>query len=177
MKTNYNRLFRKFILKSGILLILFLVLISIASATVSNTNPLCLKLSRNLFQGMSDERKEGELFKLQAYLYERGLLSVRPTGYFGHLTKQAVRNLQVSSNLPPTGFVGALTRNTIYKDSCALLRICPDRIVDGPGMPAIPIGGWETEYWYRGKPYLKDSLDITWMKSNCVLPKPESRPM
>lgn len=46
---------------------------------------------------------------LQERLYELGYLNIRPTGYFGQTTVDAVKRFQNSQDLPPTGIVDAQT--------------------------------------------------------------------
>lgn len=51
--------------------------------------------------------------ELQEFLADKGFLSSSPSGFFGLLTLKAVKAYQTSKNLPPTGFVGSMTRQSI----------------------------------------------------------------
>jgi polysaccharide biosynthesis protein PslG len=56
----------------------------------------------------------GDVFSLQALLTADGLFTeVKPTGYFGQLTADAVAAWQKSAGLPATGYFGPLTRAEI----------------------------------------------------------------
>lgn len=55
----------------------------------------------------------GQVMELQDFLFGKGFLSVKPTGYFYYMTLQAVKLYQSSVGLPSTGFVGPLTRASI----------------------------------------------------------------
>ncbi len=70
-----------------------------------------LKLTKNLYKGLSDE----EVKKLQGFLkqyvevYPEGLV----TGYYGPLTEKAVKKFQEKYDIPTTGLVGPMTREKI----------------------------------------------------------------
>ena len=70
-----------------------------------------LKLTKNLYKGLSDE----EVKKLQGFLkqyaevYPEGLV----TGYYGPLTEKAVKKFQEQHDIPATGLVGPMTRDKI----------------------------------------------------------------
>lgn len=66
----------------------------------------------NLKYGQSGMR----VYELQEFLIDKGLLNSTPTGFFGLLTFKAVKNYQSKLSLPPTGFVGPLTRTEINKE-------------------------------------------------------------
>lgn len=48
--------------------------------------------------------------ELQDLLVEGGYLHVNPTGFFGLLTLQAVKDFQTANNVPSTGYFGVLSR-------------------------------------------------------------------
>lgn len=51
--------------------------------------------------------------EVQNYLYQLDYLRVKPTGYFGKLTKAAVIAFQIDHNLAVDGIVGPMTINTL----------------------------------------------------------------
>ncbi len=67
----------------------------------------------------NDVSKKEEIRKLQGFLINQGVLNIKePTGYFGPITKEAVKKLQRALDLPQAGVVGPLTRakiNTIIE--------------------------------------------------------------
>jgi peptidoglycan hydrolase-like protein with peptidoglycan-binding domain len=77
------------------------------TATSSKSSYL---FTQNLQYGMSDDA----VFKLQEKLIAHGMLSIIiPTGWFGPLTLKAVKIFQEQNEIPPTGFVGAMTRASL----------------------------------------------------------------
>jgi len=72
--------------------------------------------SKNLQLGNRDNQGKDDVYKLQSCLKSLGYLSVNPTGFFGNLTLNAIKNFQRSKLLPVTGFFGPLTRNAILND-------------------------------------------------------------
>src|SRR4051812_9576353 len=77
--------------------------VSTASAATSTT------FARNLTVGNTGS----DVTALQGILNEQGYLSVSPTGYFGALTKAAVKAWQAVAGLPATGYFGPLSRAAI----------------------------------------------------------------
>lgn len=63
--------------------------------------------------------QEGDVWQLQQYLHQLGLLSVEPTGYFGSMTEAAVRQFQAQNNLVADGSVGPLTSASLVKVATA----------------------------------------------------------
>lgn len=51
--------------------------------------------------------------EVQSYLYQLGYLKVKPTGYYGKLTKAAVIAFQIEHNLAVDGIVGVMTMSTL----------------------------------------------------------------
>lgn len=74
----------------------------------------CLDLMQDLRYRSTGTAVSG----LQDYLQASGHLNSEPTGYFGLLTLQAVKNFQSSQSISPTGFVGPLTRAKIKTLTC-----------------------------------------------------------
>ena len=54
-----------------------------------------------------------DVTKLQTLLIERGFMSGSATGYFGVQTLKAVKDLQKTYSITPTGFLGPLTRTAL----------------------------------------------------------------
>ena len=78
------------------------------------SNASCVDLSTNLFRG-----KEGEsVIKLQNFLEMKGLLIEKDRGFYGDNTISAVKDYQMSKDLPVTGMVYETTRLAIKLDSC-----------------------------------------------------------
>ena len=93
----------------------------------SNTG-YCTNLTRNLSYGSRDASTGGEVTQLQSFLVSQnypGGGSWMVTGYFGGATQQAVRNFQVSQNLPVTGSVDSQTRTSIQSVSCGSAYYSP----------------------------------------------------
>jgi hypothetical protein len=65
--------------------------------------------SRNLFLGMYGK----DVLALQQVLIEQGYLSSNATGYFGTMTREAVKKYQSMHNIIPTGIVGKMTRGSL----------------------------------------------------------------
>ncbi|MDO8552367.1 MAG: peptidoglycan-binding domain-containing protein [bacterium] len=84
----------------------------------------CVSLQHDLRVGSRDRYTDGEVSILQAFLQSNdssvGLpyLSSAPTGYFGPMTKFAVKQFQRDSGLPSTGLVRELTRGEIEALTC-----------------------------------------------------------
>lgn len=83
-----------------------------------------IDLSNNMRVRSADVNFNGEVTKLQKFLYEKKLLSIAPTGYFGSMTKAAVVKFQMSVGLDGTGYVGPYTRAAIKA-----MNICDDENV------------------------------------------------
>ena len=105
--------------KIYVLLLLGICLSSVeVFATAQNTSSSCLLLTSTLRVGSRDSTTQGQVSKLQQFLKDRGHLSDAPTGYFGVLTKNAVRSFQKERALETVGFVGPATRLVIKSMSC-----------------------------------------------------------
>ena len=76
---------------------------------VTANNSTSVSLIQNLFLGS----RGSQVILLQTMLVRDGYLSVSPTGYFGPLTFQAVRNFQRDHGVIATGYVGPITRNIL----------------------------------------------------------------
>lgn len=78
----------------------------------------CISINKNLQIGNYDN-KDKPVTQLQKFLYLNGYLKTNPTGYFGPLTRSAVKSFQLKEGLPSTGYVGEMTRLKIKNSSCA----------------------------------------------------------
>lgn len=89
-------------------------------ADVDTQNPqgACLDLQNNLRYRMRDIETSDDILSLQDFLQANGYLNTEPTGFFGVLTLQAVKNFQQANGISPTGFVGPITRAKIKALSC-----------------------------------------------------------
>jgi hypothetical protein len=93
--------------------------ISTNTQIVQNNNDLiCVDLTYDLFQGLSDRANDKSVTKLQTYLYKSGYLKVNPNGNFGPSTFNAVKSYQLANNINGTGRVGPITRKLIRDNSC-----------------------------------------------------------
>jgi peptidoglycan hydrolase-like protein with peptidoglycan-binding domain len=102
---------------SVIFLALLFVTLGVFDARVSNASE-CISLTSNLSQGMSDSATSNQVTKLQSFLNSFNYLDNSPSGYFGPLTKQAVKDLQSVNGIEATGFVGPITRERIARTTC-----------------------------------------------------------
>jgi hypothetical protein len=76
----------------------------------ANVAPVsCVAVSGNLTVGS----RGAQVTTLQNFLSDGGFYSSNARGYFGSITKKAVKAFQKSSGVPATGFVGAMTRQKI----------------------------------------------------------------
>jgi hypothetical protein len=66
----------------------------------------------------NDKNSNGEVTKLQNYLYANGYLKVKGNGNYGPATVQAVKDFQKVNNLIVTGVVGEVSRNKINEGAC-----------------------------------------------------------
>lgn len=85
----------------------------------------CVIIRNNLKYRDRDAQKNGEVSTLQDYLQSQidpdrntPYLNSEPTGYFGLLTVQAVKDFQKDNGIEPTGYVGSITKLKIRTLSC-----------------------------------------------------------
>ncbi len=87
--------------------------------SVANYAVSCLNLNNNLYKGLFDSNTGGEVSMLQAYMISQNYLPIAaPSGYYGALTVQAVKQYQIAHGLPSDGIVGVSTRQSIQNISC-----------------------------------------------------------
>lgn len=86
------------------------LLLSISYASASS----CIDLQNNFTKG----EESAEVLTLQNFLFEKGLLTAEPNGYFGPMTLQSVKKYQDSASIPDNGDVLTLTRQAIKKETC-----------------------------------------------------------
>jgi hypothetical protein len=82
------------------------------------TTPTVLGESRFkfLYNLRYNSRRDPDVTELHKVLIAAGYLRIaKPTGWFGPLTFAAVRQYQAAHGVPPTGFVGVLTRHELNK--------------------------------------------------------------
>lgn len=70
---------------------------------------VCSYMLRNLDSGAEGE----DVLALQEFLHENGLLGVKPTGYFGYLTSDAVKKWQEKEGIEKAGAFGPLSRERL----------------------------------------------------------------
>jgi peptidoglycan hydrolase-like protein with peptidoglycan-binding domain len=62
-------------------------------------------------------RLDPDVTELHKFLIAKGLLQIKaPTGWFGPLTRAAVKKYQKAKQLPETGVVGDMTRNALNQE-------------------------------------------------------------
>ena len=81
----------------------------------------CKAFVKMLQRGHRDrlDQDDDDVTALQQVLWDRGHLSVSPTGNFGPLTEEALKKFQSANGLAPVGFAGPLTRALLFKFRCA----------------------------------------------------------
>jgi len=122
--------------------------------------PGCVMFSRNVGFG----NRHADIVRLQDLLRSRGLLNSESTGYFGRLTLQAVKDFQRSQGVPPTGFVGILTRAKLNGMVCLVPPVPPTATTTSIQV-TNPKGG---ETWG-----IYTTQKITWTDSNVYIQAPK----
>ncbi|MFZ2522896.1 MAG: peptidoglycan-binding domain-containing protein [Minisyncoccia bacterium] len=112
-----NFIHKNIILKYTSYALLATVLFFCAKSTYA-AETSCVTISQNLRFGMTDTGSNSDIYLLQNFLYKNNYLKVKPTGYFGNLTKRAVTDFQFKEKIYTTGFVGTITRSKISSLSC-----------------------------------------------------------
>jgi peptidoglycan hydrolase-like protein with peptidoglycan-binding domain len=105
-------------MKKYVLSILFLAMCAWAyalSASSVDIGSSCVNIVSNLRRGDSSD----EVYTLQEFLFVQEFLSEKPTGFFGDLTKQAVKDYQKSIGIKESGMAYELTRHSIFDQTCS----------------------------------------------------------
>lgn len=71
--------------------------------------------SFNFFKNLKLSSKGKDVTELQKLLISQGILTGKPTGYFGTLTKKALITWQKLNSIPSTGYFGPLSRAVMNK--------------------------------------------------------------
>jgi len=100
--------------------------------TTTPTTDSPINFTRNLTIGS----RGTDVTELQELLRGQGLLNAEPTGYFGPLTEQAVKNFQRARGISDTGYVGTLTRTALT--NLNLANSNDDAFLPPPGDPRVP---------------------------------------
>ncbi len=96
---------------------IILSILFVFSFNISNAQS-CIPFTIPMNIGSIDNTTQGQVTRLQSFLNSSGLLGVNPTGYFGQLTSNAVKQYQASKGLEMVGNVGPLTRQALTIDTC-----------------------------------------------------------
>ncbi len=105
-----------------------------SSQGISSNNP------RTFTQQLSVGSIGTEVRQLQAILFERGMIDVPPTGFFGIKTLAGVRELQKQYGLPSVGTVGPLTRellNTIISGDSNPVSVPAPQNIESQTVPQV----------------------------------------
>lgn len=81
---------------------------------VLGVSTMCVDLPINMHRGA----ESNDVKNLQAFLISKGLLTEDISGFYGDSTVSAVRDYQLSKDLPVTGMVFDFTREMIRAESC-----------------------------------------------------------
>ena len=72
-----------------------------------------------MYYGVDDTISQGDVTKLQTFLKQKGYFTRSPTGYFRHITENALKAYQQDNQLIITGIAGKVTRGMIKEESCS----------------------------------------------------------
>lgn len=92
---------------------------SVIFITSSASAMTCTSLTKALSKGSEN----GEVLKLQQFLFDSGYLTTKPNGYFGDRTVMAVKKFQKEKGLAQAGTVGPLTRTKLKDMSCSSISM------------------------------------------------------
>jgi Putative peptidoglycan binding domain/Ser-Thr-rich glycosyl-phosphatidyl-inositol-anchored membrane family len=79
----------------------------------------CITLSSDIGYGAKDTNQKVSVATLQSFLYEKGYLPVKPTGFFGTKTVLAIAKFQKDQSIRLTGMAGPITRGRIQQMTCS----------------------------------------------------------
>lgn len=101
-------------------------IVSAEGTGISVDNPqACIPISHTMVIGSTDADTEGDVSRVQNFLYRTRLLSVAPTGYYGPLTSAAVAEFQRQHNITVGGLVGPLTMAALNLELCSTITTIP----------------------------------------------------
>ena len=86
--------------------------------------------------------------QLQQALYDKGYLSVTPTGYYGSLTKSAVINFQSDNGLTVDGIAGDQTQTALYGSGTASTGLSPTVKYGSSGWAVTDLQNMLEKYGY-----------------------------
>ena len=99
----------------------FVILLGLVVATssthaqsINTAGDSCVYLSGNVGWGTTS----GDVTSVQSHLAATGYFNQQPTGYYGNITMNAVKNYQTAHGIEATGYVGPITRGAIQNESC-----------------------------------------------------------
>lgn len=85
-----------------------------------STTTSCILISSNIGYGAKDTTQKGVVSLVQNFLYEKGYLLTKPTGFVGPKTVSAIIKFQKEKGIRVTGVLGPITRAKIQKITCAI---------------------------------------------------------
>jgi len=146
-----------------------LVLAAPSDIDPSPQSSVCPSLQNNLRYQSRDAYTNGEVSTLQDFLQSQGYLNSEPTGYFGLLTFQAVKNFQNANGISPTGYVGPITRAKIASmNNCGtatITPVSPTPVQSSISAPTVYLGANPTTIVSDGKP---GTITLYWSSTNAT---------
>lgn len=88
---------------------------------------------------ISSGSKGSQVAEVQEYLFRLSYLRSRPTGYYGKLTKEAVKVFQIEHNLTVDGVVGPVTMNSLREAISDLNKIVEYTVKPGDELEGIAV--------------------------------------
>ncbi|MDE1874980.1 MAG: peptidoglycan-binding protein [Patescibacteria group bacterium] len=108
----------------------------------------CPNLTLDLSYGVTDRTAGGQVLALQEFLVSEHYLSATPNGVFGPATLSGTIAFQAANNVPPTGYVGPLTRSAVALKACSapvpVTASTPTPAVSTSGTSVVVPGGGES---------------------------------
>jgi len=93
----------------------------VSTAIILITSSASATTCTNLTKTLSKGSENGEVLKLQQFLFDAGYLTAKPNGYFGNGTIDAVKKFQKSNKILISGSVGQATKGKIKEISCSII--------------------------------------------------------
>ena len=88
---------------------------------MQNRKNKCIDIDSKTSISMGDGKKNNKdvhIKNIQKMLIDKGYMTGTTTGYFGVVTREAIKQYQKDQGIPSTGTIGAMTRNN-FKSACA----------------------------------------------------------